>query len=79
MTITKTFVQMNVSTDQEGRYWKWINVNKTYEEAVEAINGYADAARIVEKTFNDETFEITEKVLRVTKRRWGGELEEKVF
>ena len=86
MTITKTFTQIHVSHDCEGRYWDWEDTNKNYEELAEELrtkwDGWFDAVAIVEKTFDDETFTITTKMLKKTARtygnnyRWNGAEEE---
>lgn len=68
MIINKTFTQIYVSTDMEGRYYKWIDTNKTYEEAVNSIGNFIDRVRLVEKTFDSDTFKIAEKVLKETKK-----------
>lgn len=87
MTITKTFVQISVSNDCEARYWAWVDTNKTYEEEVKRLakewDGWFNGVRLVEKTFNEETFTITTKVIKTTERvyehfRWNGKVEEKV-
>ncbi len=72
MTITKTFTQKYVSNDMEARHWNWEDTDKTYEELTKELaekwNGWFDAVRIVEKTFDTETFKITIKVIKTTKR-----------
>lgn len=68
MTITKTFVQKEVSHDCEARDWVWEDTNETYDNLVNKLktewNGWFKGARIVEKTFDDETFVITTKMIR---------------
>ena len=87
MTISKLFIQNYTSHDCEGRHWSWTDAKEdaTYEELVERLasewNGWWDGVRIVEKTFNDETFEITVKVIKTTRRTykdwsWDGGVEE---
>lgn len=76
-TIKKTFTQKHVATDSEARNWKWFDeTEETYEELVEALasrwNGWFDAVRVVEKTFDDETFAITEKIIKQTDRVYEG-------
>ena len=75
-TITKIFVQEHVSNDSEARNWKWVDTTKTYEELKDALtnewNGWFDAVRVVEKVFDDETFTITENVIKVAKRAYNG-------
>jgi len=66
MKITKTFIQMYVAQDCEGRQYAWEDVNRTYEEAVNRISHYAIAVREVVKTFDPETFTITETETRRT-------------
>lgn len=87
MTISKLFIQNYVSHDCEARDWFWVDAKEdaTYEELVERLasewNGWWDGVRIVEKTFNDETFKITTKVIKTTRRTykhytWDGGVEE---
>lgn len=59
MTITKTFTQMYVAQDCEGRRYAWEDVDLTYEEAINRISPYATAVREVVKAFNLDTFKIT--------------------
>lgn len=66
MKITKTFIQMYVAQDCEGRQYAWKDVNRTYDEAVNRINPYAIAVREVVKEFDPETFTITEIEVRRT-------------
>ena len=76
MTITKIFTQEHTSDDCEGRYWSWADTDKTYEELAAQLaaewNGWFDAVRLVEKTFDDETFKITTKVIKTTERTYKG-------
>lgn len=69
MKITKTFVE-TYNLDMEGRHGEWEVTDKTYEEAIKGFNGWMNAVRMVEKTFNDDTFKITEKVLKVTENKY---------
>jgi len=69
--ITKTFVQAYIS-DMEGRYYKWINTTKTYEEAVNTIDNWTSAIRVMEKTFDPETFIITEREIKRTEKVYDG-------
>lgn len=70
-TITKKFVQRYIAEDCEGRRYAWKDTEKTYEELkaryLENRDTYVDAIREVEKTFNAETFKITEKTIRMLK------------
>ena len=72
--ITKIFVQEHISNDCEALHWKWIDTTKTYDELKDALtnkwNGWFDAVRVVEKTFDDETFTITEKVIKKAERTY---------
>ena len=72
-TITKTFIQRHVSTDIEARYWDWADSKLTYDEAVARLaakwDPWCDAVRIVEKTFDPETFTISTKVVKTTERK----------
>lgn len=82
MKITKKFVQTYNSNDEEGRYFSWRDVNMSYEEAKKLLekkgNGWFTRIREVEKIFDDETFMITEKPLRVYGQNWKtGKYEEK--
>jgi len=86
-TINKIFVQEYIGLDCEGRNWGWRDTKNTYEEVKEKLmtewNGWLDGVRLVEKTFDDETFTIETKVIKEAKRvyenfRWKkGEIEEK--
>lgn len=74
--ITKTFIQYN-EYDQDGRYAEWHNFknqNITFEEAMEHLKkvycGFYTKVRMIEKTFNPETFIITTKTLRVAEGNW---------
>lgn len=75
MTITKTFTQMHIATDCEGRTWIWKDTDKNYEELAEELrtkwNGWFDGVRIVEKTFDEETFTITTTAIKTTERTYG--------
>lgn len=68
--ITKTFVQVDSADDCEGRYYSWKDVDMTYEEVIARFDGFWTGARVVEKTFNPETFEITYRVLKETNRKY---------
>ena len=62
-----TFVEINVAADCEGKTTAWVVTDHTFEEMAEKVTGRGFgpyAVREVEKTFNEDTFEITEKVLR---------------
>lgn len=67
--ITKKFIE-TYNLDMEGRHGEWNTTEKTYEEAVKAFDGWMTAVRMVEKTFNPETFEITTKVIKETENRY---------
>lgn len=78
--IVKTFVEIYV-LDMEGRYGEWQTTNKTYEEAIKDINNWNDRVRMVEKTFDPETFIITEREIKHTEKVykgwfWDGEIKE---
>lgn len=90
MKLTKKFTQRKVSHDCEARHWTWEDTNETYEEAVKELakewDGWFEEVREVEKTFDDETFEITIKVIRVTERTydkvyhsWKGGIAETIY
>ena len=86
MIIRKTFVQKYVAQDQEARKWAWEDTTEDYNELKESLmnkwNGWFDAVRIVEKVFNEDTFEITVDVIKTAMRvykdwKWvKGEIEE---
>lgn len=90
MKISKRFVQRFVANDCEARNWSWVDTEESYESLVEKLASKNDpwfnAVAIVEKTFDDETFTITEKVIKMTQRtytgayhqHWSG-VEEKIF
>ncbi len=69
--ITKNFVEI-YALDMEGRNGKWVATEKTHDEAIKELNGWNEAVRTVEKTFNPETFTIIERVLRLTKKDFEG-------
>lgn len=88
MTITQIFTQKYVSTDEEGREWVWKDTNETYFEAAEELitknDGRFDAVRLIEKTFDSNTFQITDKVLKEIEKvyenlMWNGEIEETIY
>ena len=70
MKISKNFVQKYVSHDCEARDHEWEDTDKTYEELSanlwEDSNAWYTAVRVVEKTFDDETFKITEREIKIT-------------
>jgi hypothetical protein len=81
MTISKIFTQKYISNDCEARDWEWVDTNKSYEELAQELatkwDGWFSAVRVVEKTFDAETFKITIKVIKRTGRtytnyRWDG-------
>lgn len=83
--IVKVFVQNYVSHDCEARSHNWEDTDLSYEEAkAKCNNAWCEGARMVEKTFDPETFKITTKVIKTwekTKKagtyRW--DYEEKIF
>lgn len=81
-SITKTFVEI-YCLDMEGRCGWWKTFNNTHENAIAQLGPMVERVRTVEKTFDPETFAITIKVLRETKKVydglwWTGETEEVV-
>ena len=70
--ITKTFTQKHVSHDYEARYFSWEDTDKTYEELAEELrtedDAWFDGVRVVEKTFDPETFVITVKTIKAIER-----------
>ena len=62
MEIKKIFTE--IETD-----YGWKVTNRSYEEWQTRLNSFESAVRLVEKTFNSETFEITEKTIKKTERR----------
>ena len=80
--ITKIFVEA-YKMDMEGRSGWWETFNGTHEEAINLFGPLVEGVRTVEKTFDPETFIITVKILRETKKVynglwWTGETEEVV-
>ena len=69
--ITKRFIEI-YRLDMEGRRGWWEGTDKTYDEAVAAMDGWNDAVREVEKTFHPDTFEITERTIRKTEKDYEG-------
>ena len=86
-TISKIFTQKHISNDCEAREWEWADTEETYEELAEKLtkwDGWFDAVALVEKTFDPETFTITTKVIKTTKRtytgfRWDGGTKEIIY
>lgn len=85
MKIEKEFTQKYEQTDMEGKCWNWRDSDKSYEELVDFLKNdgfWTEAVRLVVKTFDSETFEITTKVIKTTKKvygkgwSWNGEVEE---
>lgn len=76
MTISKIFTQKYISNDCEAREWEWVDTKETYEELVKKLaekwDAWFEAVRVVEKTFDAETFEITTKVIKRTGRTYTG-------
>ena len=74
MKITKKFVQFYESHDNECRYFYWHDVDMSYEEAKKFLekegSGWFSSVREVEKIFDDETFIVTIKPLKVYGRNW---------
>jgi len=72
MTITKTFTQKHIARDCEARNWDWVDTNENYEVLTKELrdkwNGWFDGVRVVEKTFDVETFIITTKAIKTFKR-----------
>lgn len=88
MTFSKTFTQKYISVDEEGREWVWKDTDGTYDEAVEELitkyDERFDAVRLIRKTFNSETFQITVDILKEVERvyenlMWNGEVEETIY
>ena len=81
--ITKTFVEV-YELDMEGRRGEWKLTTLTHDEAVKTLDPWTDKVRTVEKTFDPETFTLTERVLRLTEKdyegkwNWGGKTVETV-
>ena len=75
MNITKTFTQI-YRLDMDGRYGEWYNTDKTYEEVVKELGCWVTGARVIEKTFNPDTFEITENVIKETETRYNWDTRE---
>lgn len=88
MKISRTYTQKCVSVDEEGREWVWKDTNGTYDEAVEELiakyDGRFDAVRLIRKTFDSNTFQITVDILKEVERVyenlvWNGEIEETIY
>lgn len=88
MKFTKEFVQKFVSNDCEARYWAWVDSELTYEQEVQDLkvcwDGWFDGVRLVEKTFDTDTFKFEIKVLKETEREydengWTGEVTETIY
>lgn len=83
--IVKNFVQNYESYDCEAREHEWIDVTLTYEEAkARCNNAWCEGARVVEKTFDPETFKITTKVVKAWEKTkkvgtYKRDYEEKIF
>ena len=81
--IIKNFVEI-YELDMEGRRGEWKPTDMTHDEAVAKMNPWLDKVRTVEKTFNPETFTITEKIVRLTEKdfeggwTWAGKTKETV-
>ena len=69
--IIKNFVEI-YELDMEGRRGEWKPTTLTHDEAVATIDPWNDKVRTVEKTFDPETFIITERVLRLTEKDYEG-------
>lgn len=74
MKISKIMTQMHCSNDTEARYFDWVDSNRSYEEIKESLktkwDGWTDGVRLVEKTFDEETFSISTRVIKTTMRKW---------
>jgi hypothetical protein len=89
MELKRIFTQKHISHDCEARDWEWVNTKSTYEDIKNYIksewNAWINGVRVVEKTFNDETFEITTEVLKIAMRAyenysWAeGKIDEKIY
>lgn len=68
MTISKNFVQAYKAQDCEGRYFNWEDTTRDYDEILEELKKeykfYIKGVRLVEKTFDSETFKIEVKVIK---------------
>ena len=71
MNITKNFIEI-YRLDEEGRHGEWETTDLTYEGAVATMDGWNDAVREVEKTFDPDTFKITVRVIRETEKDYEG-------
>ena len=72
MTISKLFVQKHVSSDCEARSWNWVDTDEAFEDLTNKLkdkwDSWFDGVRVVEKTFDTETFIITTKPIKSLKR-----------
>ena len=65
--ISKIFVQV-YELDMEGRNGTWCDTSDSYETAVKKIDAWNHAVRMIEKTFDPETFTITTKEIKRTEK-----------
>ncbi len=73
MTISKLCVQKHISCDCEARYWDWVDTDESFDDLTEKLknkwDGWFDGVRVVEKTFDAETFTIITKSIESFKRK----------
>ena len=68
--IKKIFTEI-YRLDMEGRNGWWETTDKTYEEICKkGFNGFLTGVRVVEKIFNPETFEINNKIIKITENKY---------
>lgn len=74
MKISRTVTEKYISNDCEARTWEWVYTEESYEELSKRFatecNAWYDAVALVEETFDSETFKITSKTLKETKKKY---------
>ena len=74
MKLTKQFTQEYASRDMEARYFQWEDTAKNYDDIKNSLetrrNAWLEGVRVVEKTFDSDTFEITIVVIKEATRQY---------
>ena len=68
MKISKIFTQKYEAQDCEGHIYAWEDTTEDFDTLKGKMNGWCTAIRIVEKTFDSDTFLITETPIKVARR-----------
>ena len=79
MKISKLFTQKYEAQDCEGRVYMWEDTTEDFDTAKKKMNGWCTGVRIVKKTFDSDTFLITETPIKVAKFDWEHGIQEKIF